>query len=69
MIGTEVTFKIKESNPKDGYSELILKRGTIKDKVRMVNYRSISNVVDHYVIECENQYHFVECNLILFKQD
>lgn len=68
MIGTDVTFYIK-SRPIDGQSELIYKHGTIKDKIRMVNNRPISNVVDHYVIECENQYHFIECNLIFFKQD
>ena len=62
MIGTEVVFKLQKSD------EWVFREGIIQDKIRMANARAISNVVDHYVILSNKQYHFIECSLIYYKQ-
>jgi hypothetical protein len=62
MIGTEVSFKLREY--KIGQVQSIHKSGIIRDKIRMLNNRVISNVVDHYIIECDLEYHFIECSEI-----
>jgi hypothetical protein len=65
MIGTEVLFKLKEYN--NDQWEYVTKTGTIKDKIRMINNRVLSNVVDHYVILSKKKYYFIECNAVEYK--
>jgi hypothetical protein len=69
MIGTVVAFDAKVENPRSYEFNLERRTGIIRDKVRMVNARSIHNVVDHYLIESEKKYYFIECNLVYCKQD
>jgi hypothetical protein len=69
MIGTVVAFDARLENPREWEYNSERRTGIIRDKVRMVNARSIHNVVDHYLIESEKKYYFIECNLVYCKQD
>jgi|688.fasta_scaffold01065_59 hypothetical protein len=67
MIGTEVLFDVKVTNPLTYNEDWVRKTGIIRDKIRRSQDHS-PQIIDYYLIESNQTYYFIVCDKIMFKK-
>jgi hypothetical protein len=67
MIGTEVLFDVKVTNPRTYVDDWERKTGIIRDKIRRSQDHS-PQIIDYYLIESNQTYYFIVCDKIIFKK-
>ena len=67
MIGTEVLFDVRNTNPRTYNDDWERKTGIIRDKIRRSQDLS-TQVIDYYLIESNQTYYFIVCDRIMFKK-